>query len=147
MANQDKPVTELMQQNLFALWSDDPLDKVERLFLAHRLSLALVFDKQQQFLGLLTRNHLLATLAAGLEKSLLRAEDLCCSKVSSCTPRFTVKEAGELMLRKGADFLVVMDGEKVLGLVSPHSLLREVLQELRPSSIGKVAHKNFFVGL
>lgn len=147
MGTEEKLIATIMQKNIVLVQVNDPIEKVERLFRIHRQAFAVVLDEDGQYYGLITATNLLGFQLAWKNVGVLKAREICCTKVISGGMLMKVREAAELMLRKSADYLVIMEGEQVLGVVSPHNLMRELLLELDPACFGVVDDKGVFVGL
>lgn len=147
MGSEEKLVTTIMQKNIVLVQVNDPIEKVERIFRIHRQAFAVVLDEDGQYYGLITASNLLGFQLAWKNVGVLKAREICCTKVISGSVKMKVREAAELMLRKTADYLVIMEAEQVIGVVSPHNLMRELMLELDPACFGLVDDKGVFVGL
>jgi signal-transduction protein with cAMP-binding, CBS, and nucleotidyltransferase domain len=142
-----KPLSTLMQQSLVTVAMDDPIEKVERLFRIHRQAYAIVLDEEQQYYGLITASHLLGFQMAWKNVGALQAREICQHRVIATQPSVSAREAAELMLRKNAEYLVVMEAGRVLGVVPVLALLRELLYELDPTLRQLRDDKGHFAGL
>lgn len=142
-----KPLAAVMQNNLVKVAMDDPIEKVERLFRIHRQTYAVVLDADGSYSGLITASHLLGFQLAWKNIGALQASEICQQRVISAPPAMCVREAAELMLRKNADFLVIMDGLDVVGVVPVQALLRELLMQLDPALQMVRDERSFFAGL
>lgn len=147
MGTEERLITSIMQKNMVMVHVNDPIEKVERIFRIHRQAFAVVMDEEGQYYGLITAANLLGFQLAWKNLGVLQAREICCTKVIAGSLTMKVKEAAELMLRKSADFLVIMEGDQVHGVVSPHNLLRELLLAVDPACFGLVDEKGVFVGL
>lgn len=144
MDTTEKPISVIMQKHFIAVHVEDPIEKVERLFRIHREAYALVMDEDGEYFGLITATNLLGFQLAWKNVGVLKAREICCPKVIAGGAKMKIREAAELMLRKAADFLVVMEAGEVLGIVSPLNLMRELLLELNPSCFKAVDEKGIF---
>lgn len=142
-----KPLSALMQQNVVVVAMSDPMEKVERLFRIHRQSYAVVLDEEQDFYGLITASHLLGFQLAWKNVGALQASEICQHRVIAVQPTKSVQEAAELMLRRNAEFIVVMEAGRVLGVVPVLALLREVLFQLDPARVDIPEERGFFAGM
>jgi signal-transduction protein with cAMP-binding, CBS, and nucleotidyltransferase domain len=127
-----RSLSELMQQNFVTVALDDSIEKVERLFRLHRQSFAVVLDEEQNYYGLITASHLLGFQMAWKNVGALCAGEICLQRVLAAAPTLAAREAAELMLRRNAEHLVVMEAGVVRGIVPVLALLRELLNELDP---------------
>ena len=142
-----KPLSALMQQNLVTVAMDDPIEKVERLFRLHRQAYAVVLDEEQNYYGLITASHLLGFQLAWKNVGALRASEICLHRVIATHPQLPVREAAELLLRKNAEFLVIMEAGCVKGVVPVLAVLRELLFELDPALQATHVERGYFAGL
>lgn len=142
-----KPVAALMQQNIVTVAMDDSIEKVERLFRIHRQTYAVVLDAEQHYYGLISASHLLGFQLAWKNIGALQASEICQHRVIAAQPSLSVAEAAELMLRKNAEYLVVMNDTGVSGVVPVLSLLRELLCLLDPARPATLDQRGFFAGL
>lgn len=142
-----KPLAALMHSNLVMVAMNDPIEKVERLFRIHRQAYAVVLDEDGSYYGLISGSHLLAFQLAWKNIGALRASEICLQRVIAAPPAMTVKDAAELMLRKNAEHLVVMDGVDVVGVVSSLALLRSCILHIDPTLQTVRDERGFFAGL
>lgn len=140
-------LSELMQQNFVTVAMDDAIEKVERLFRVHRQAYAVVLDEEQNYFGLITASHLLGFQLAWKNVGALRASEICLQRVLATQPGLPARAAAELMLRRNAEYLVVMEGGSVRGIVPVLALLRELLFELDPALQGPRDERGHFAGL
>lgn len=142
-----KPLSALMQQNIVSVAMEDSIEKVERLFRIHRQAYAVVLDEDRNYYGLITASHLLGFQLAWKNIGALQASEICQQRVIATQPSLAVREAAELMLRRNAEYLVVMEGGAVVGVVPVLALLRELLFQLNPDQQGPRDDKGFFAAL
>jgi len=142
-----RPLSALMHQNIVIVAMDDSIEKVERLFRIHRQAYAVVLDAEQNYYGLISASHLLGFQLAWKNIGALHASEICQQRVIAAPPTQSVQDAAELMLRKNAEFLVVMELGRVLGVVPVLALLRELLFQLDPARDGLRDERGFFAGL
>lgn len=142
-----RPLSALMQRNIVMVAMSDPIEKVERLFRIHRQAYAVVLDEEQNYYGLITSSHLLGFQLAWKNVGALQASEICQHRVVATQPAQSIQDAAELMLRKNAEFLVVMEAGSVIGVVPVLALLRELLFLLDPARADIREERGFFAGL
>jgi CBS domain-containing protein len=139
-----KPLRELMQQHLVLVAMDDPIEKVERLFRIHRQAFAVVLNSEQQYYGLVSASHLLGFQLVWKNTGAVLVHEICQQRVIAAPSSLPLREAADLMLRKNAEYLVVMDDAVVVGVVPVLSLLRELLLLLDPEEQSVRDDKGYF---
>jgi len=143
----DKIVAAVMQKNIIFVQADDPLEKVERTFRIRKVTYAAVMDEEGLFYGLITANTIFGILMAAKSISTLKARDICIQKVITVKESTNIRQAAELLIRKNAEHLIVLENDQVLGVLSSMHLLKELLLEIDPAILGVADKKGFFLGL
>ena len=91
---------------------------VQRLA-AKRIGAVLVFDMADQLLGIVSERDIVASLARhGAETLTMTAAQLMTRDLHVAAPQMTVSEAMELMTQRRVRHLPVLDGTRLVGVVS-----------------------------
>ena len=149
---------EVMTQNLLSVKPDAPVFEAIRLMLDHRVSGLPVVDDAGRLVGILTEGDLLRRSETGTERHRPRwleilmgpgrmAEEyvrthgrkvgeIMTREVVSVTPESPLREIVELMERRGIKRMPVLDGDRLVGIVSRADLLRAFARtfEERPAA-------------
>jgi CBS domain-containing protein len=111
------------------------VDKLPKLFDDRNIASAVVVDASNRPLGIVTDRLFMKALARrGLEMIQLAVSDIMESPAPSCSPEHTVQHAMRLMTDMRVRHLVVMEGDKMLGVVSIGDLVKCRLQEAEMES-------------
>lgn len=149
----DLQAHDVMTTNVLVVPRDLPIAAIARLLADRRISAVPVVDAEGLPLGLVTEADLVHRLAARLDKppswfaSLFEdvavsadsysrthgfvAEEVMTSEIISVAPETSVCEIASLMERHGIRRVLVMEGARIVGLVSRADLLRALT--LQPS--------------
>ena len=124
-----KTVSTLMQPRVWTIDVDDTVDEVKALFARERLSWAPVISEEGVVLGVISATDLLRQLASGADAAAKPAWQLCTYKPITVSPDATLKELARLMIDKGIHHVVVMDGAKIVGVVSSLDFVRAFIAD------------------
>ncbi len=117
-----------MSDDVHAL--DPGMDVFEAVgfLLRHRISGAPVTDEEGKLIGMLTEKDLLTLLAAGIDGMIPSGtvESFMTRKVDTVEPDLTLQEAAGLFLRGKYRRYPVVEGDKVIGLLSRRDVLRAI---------------------
>jgi CBS domain-containing protein len=93
---------------------------------------SLLVMEGEQLLGILTERDVLRAIAHGMDPQQVPVKDLMRTDVITVGPQTTLKEAAKLMATKWIRHLPVVEGSKVVGILSQRDLtgvLAEALHE------------------
>ncbi|MDD9942014.1 MAG: CBS domain-containing protein [Myxococcales bacterium] len=149
-----RTVRDLMQTNVVTVRPDDNAAEVERRLVEHRIGGApVVGDGRVQ--GVISRTDLLRNLVVGQSLSELisdyyrdpglpveagipapdieqlqrsRVRDLMPERLITVEPSAPVSQAARVMLDRMIHRLLVVEGEKLVGVVTTHDLLRAIAE-------------------
>ena len=150
MPRAETPVSKVMQRNVISLTPGMILDDVIRLFSNYKISGAPVVNAQEEIIGILTKTDLIAyslncELQTYLTEPILEmlstetldfksmftavpkpatAEDVMTRSPYTISENLSVSEAARIMIERRYHHLLVAEGGKLLGIVSPLDLLR-----------------------
>lgn len=124
-----------------------PVDTLPALFDEHNIASVVVIDGQGRLLGMVTDRLFMKALARrGQRMFELTAADIMETPAPACSPSDTVSYALRLMTDQRVRHLVVLDGGKLIGLVSIGDLVKFRLQDaeiearvLRDIALGHLA--------
>ncbi|HEX9775438.1 MAG TPA: CBS domain-containing protein [Actinomycetota bacterium] len=124
-------ITEIMTKATVTDSADDSLaEAAARMWHAQTGSL-LVMDGSN-LLGIVTERDLLRTVANGLNPHEVTLKDVMRTDVITCGPQTSLKDAARLMATKWIRHLPIVEGSRVVGIVSQRDLtgvLAEALHE------------------
>jgi len=122
-------VSEIMTKATVTDAADDSLaEAAARMWNAQTGSL-LVMDGENM-LGIVTERDLLRAVANGLDPKQVPLKDVMRTDVVTCGPQTTLKEAANLMATKWFRHLPVVEGGKVVGILSQRDLTGMLAQAL-----------------
>ncbi len=108
-----------------------PAREVAALLARPNVETALVVD-EERLLGCVTREAIVAALAAGRDVARLTARDLAARDVATIGPDASVDEAIRLMGERGLERLVVTEDGRFLGVLPREPLVRRMMEEDPP---------------
>lgn len=129
------------------VWPSKPLDGILRLFDERGIASAVVVDAQEHPLGIVTdRGALRQITRRGAEALGMDASRVMETPLPTCAPSTRVSEAMFIMTDRRVRHLVVMDGDRMAGIVSIGDLVKTRLQDaelesrvLREMALGQLA--------
>lgn len=119
-----RTVSTLMQPRVHAVGMDDSVENVERLFSGHGLSWAPVLDTGGAVLGVISAADLMRFRSQGLVGTATRAWQLCTYKPIVVGPDAPLAEVARQMVERTIHHVVVMEGERLAGVVSSLDFVR-----------------------
>lgn len=97
----------------------------------------IIVEKDGKLYGILTdRDIVVRVIAEGKNAAGTDVESICSHDLTTLTPDQTVKEATQLMKDKALRRLPVVEGEKVIGIVSLGDI---AVEKHRKSALGKIS--------
>jgi CBS domain-containing membrane protein len=135
-------VKDLMTSNLFVCREHQTLDKVEEFMKKGRIRHIPVVDGKGGLAGLLTHRDLLrvciSSFQAGSEIGLKRflqsktIGEIMCRKVLTTTPDTDLRDAASLMMQQKLGCLPVLEGAKLVGIITEADFLNLAWEALDP---------------
>jgi len=127
-------VSDLMTDKVFTLQRIDTLRDVRSLMDLGRIRHIPVVDEQGRFLGLVTHRDLLSftvsklaniedVVQSELESSIM-VGDIMRTDVATVSPDTTLKEAATILYKNKYGCLPVLEGEKLVGIITESDFLR-----------------------
>jgi CBS domain-containing protein len=123
----NRPVSSVMQREVHTIGMDAALADVDALFVREGLSWAPVLDEAHVPVGVVSAADLLRAHAAGRDPAMTPAWQLCSYKPVTVEPGLPVQEAARLMAGRDIHHLVVLEGGRIVGVVSALDLVRCML--------------------
>jgi predicted transcriptional regulator len=117
-------VRDIMEHNVFWLAADAPLTRAAEALADKQISGAPVCDASGKIVGMFTKTELAEYYGAAHEARLVR--DVMTPMVVSVHPDDPIERAVELMAFEGVHRLLVLDGERLEGIVTSMDVLREL---------------------
>jgi CBS domain-containing protein len=123
-----RTVGELMSTDLFTVGPEDPAALAANVMAWRRVHHAPVEDEEGRLVGVVASGHLLQLVARGSGRETVR--EVMDGSPLTVGPATPVAEALALMRREGVDCLPVLDGGRLVGLVTVHDLMRVMAEML-----------------
>jgi len=118
------------RQKIVSCKPDDGVEAAAKLLNAHNIGAMPVCEPGAQMVGILSERDLVRTFATmGCDLQKMRVRDLMTVRVVSCGPEDTIQVAQDLMRRNRFRHLPVVEGGRVLGILSIRDTLATRLQE------------------
>jgi CBS domain-containing protein len=124
-------ISEIMTQAAVTDSADDTLAEACAKMRAQQTGSLLVMDGDR-LVGIVTERDVLKAVAQGLDPKQVRLKDVMSTDLITIGPQTTLKEAARIMATKWIRHLPVVEGSRVVGIVSQRDLtgvLAEALHE------------------
>ena len=147
-------VADILTWGVVSVLPDDPLERAVALMLGHRVSGLPVIDEAGKLVGILTEGDLLRRVELGTQVERPRwleflagpgqlaeeftrshgrkVSELMSERVVTVSPDEPLSEAVDLMTRFRINRVPVVDGGRVVGIVSRADILRALARQMRP---------------
>ncbi len=136
----ERRISELLavKRGIHALGPDDSVADAVRLMNRENIGAVMIFDPEERLMGMFTeRDVLRRVIDGGLDHKVTRLEDVMTRRLATLTPTMIVEEALQLVNQVGCRHLPVLDGERVLGMISIRDLTN-TLVEARDAEISEL---------
>ncbi len=127
-----RPILELLEKQGGAVWSLSPDDSVYQALemLAECNVGALMVLQADKLVGIFSERDYTRKIAlAGLSSKDTKVRDIMTSQVLTVTPKTSTDDCMALMSQKKIRHLPVVDGAKVLGMVSIRDLMDDIIKD------------------
>jgi CBS domain-containing protein len=124
-------ISEIMTQAAVTDSADDTLSEACARMRESQTGSLLVMEGQR-LIGIVTERDVLKTVAQGLDPKVTPLKDVMTTDIITIGPMTTLKEAAKIMASKWIRHLPVVEGSKVVGIISQRDLtgvLAEALHE------------------
>lgn len=138
-------ISEIMTKAAVHDSADDTLAEASRLMHEQQTGSLLVMDGDH-LLGIVTERDVLKAVGRGLDPKKTPLKDVMTTDVITIEPHTSLRDAAKLMATKWIRHLPVMEGQKVVGIVSQRDLtgvLAEALNE--PSALHSLVESSKLV--
>jgi len=123
----NRPISTLMQHQVTVVDMDDTIARVESVFASNALSWAPVMDGPQTVVGVISAVDLLQFHAQERDANRVHAWQLCTYKPIMVSPDTPLHEVARQMVARRIHHVVVMQAERVAGVVSSLDLLQALV--------------------
>lgn len=127
-----RPILELLKKREATMWALSPGDSVfEALqrMAEHNVGAMMVID-QGKLVGVLSERDYTRKIAlAGKSSKETPVSDIMTAKVLSVSPKTRTRECMSLMSQKKIRHLPVVDGDKVLGMISIRDIMNDIIAD------------------
>lgn len=119
-----RKVRDIMEPNVFWLAADAPLERAAETLAERQISGAPVCDPDGKVVGIFTKTDLAEYYGSANEMRLVR--DAMTPAIVSVHPDAPIERAVQLMAFEGVHRLLVLDGERLEGIITSMDVLREL---------------------
>jgi len=127
----DAPVKDFMRRTLYFLDPDDTCDKAARVMKDPDIGSVFVTENGTP-VGIVTERDLVGKLLGeGRDPSKVKLKEIMSSPVVTVGPEAKVREALEVMAHNGFRRLLVMDGDRPVGIIAQRFTIKEEVDFLR----------------
>jgi len=117
-------VSDIMTSTVHTLSRDTVICDVEKAFLSNSISGAPLVDDSGTVVGFISKSDISRFDSTGDDPFYARAYEIANPKVITTEPSASIEEAAQLMLHEHVHHLVVMDGQKIIGVLSAFDFVR-----------------------
>ena len=114
-------ISEIMTQAAVTDSSEDTLTEACDKMRHNQTSSILIMDGQRM-IGIVTERDVVKAVAHGLDPKETRVKDLMTTDIVTIGPMTTLKDAAEIMASKWIRHLPIVEGSKVVGMISQRDL-------------------------
>lgn len=114
-------VSDVMTQAVVMDSADETLAEAASRMREQQTGSLLVMDSDR-LLGIFTERDLLKAVASGLDPKQSTIKDIMTTDLVTVTPTTTIREAADIMATKWIRHLPVIEGERVVGVISQRDL-------------------------
>ncbi|MFC1454654.1 cyclic nucleotide-binding/CBS domain-containing protein [Candidatus Undinarchaeota archaeon] len=120
-------VKEAMTPEVKTVNTSDSLEKVSKFMVEHNIGCVVVSDGGP--VGIISEADLVTTIADGQDPKKTKAKDVMTSPVVSIGPNEDVIEVSKKLSKYNIRRIPVMEGDRLMGIVTSHDLLRVAAEE------------------
>ncbi len=137
-----RPILELLKQREATTWSLLPTDSVFNALqqlASHNVGAMMVMD-QGKLVGVFSERDYTRKIAlAGKSSKDTRVQDIMTAEVLTVSPKTGTRTCMALMREKSIRHLPVVEGEKVLGMISIRDLMNDIIAD-HEQTISQLTH-------
>jgi CBS domain-containing protein len=121
-------VKDIMRKKVATLDESKHLIDVAKLMVGHKVAGkgigSVVITKKGRAVGIVTERDFIEKIAVrGLDVRKVRVRNIMSSPIISCSPETTISEAAGIMGKRGIRHLLVMEGNKLVGIIAAYDLV------------------------
>jgi CBS domain-containing protein len=121
-------VKDIMRKKVVTLDESKHLIDVAKFMVGHKVAGkgigSVVITRKGRAVGIVTERDFIEKIAVrGLDVRKIRVREVMSSPIVSCTPETTISEAAGIMGKNGIRHLLVMEGDKVFGMIAAYDLV------------------------
>ena len=120
-------VRDVMSGEVLTVGPAHTLRQAAKMMADRRVGSVVVIDPDSEGVGIMTERDVLYAIGAGLDPDTAQTAEHITWDVVYASPQWTVQQAAEAMVTGGFRHLVVLDADKVLGVVSIRDVLRHLV--------------------
>jgi CBS domain-containing protein len=110
-------VKDVMQRNVIVAKENMKIKEAAEVMSKYHIG-SLVIVRNNKVVGILTERDILKAIAKGIDPRTIEAKDIMTKEVITISPTSTIEDAASLMLEKKIKKLPVLDGEKLVGIIT-----------------------------
>ena len=108
----------------------ETIEATSRLLTANKIGAVIVTDESDKVVGVISERDIVGAMAAhGARVTAMRVEELMTRDVLTCRPSDTVAEIMAVMTARRIRHLPVLEGDRLLGIVSIGDVVKRRLDE------------------
>ena len=116
-------VREVMNRNVIVAKKDITTKEASQLMSQLHISSLVIVDNKNSIVGILTKGDILKAIASEKKPDITLAEELMSKKVVTIEPNKSIEETVEIMAKNKVRELPVIDGKKIVGIVSASDIV------------------------
>lgn len=124
-----KTILETKGADLIAVAPSDGVRNVAKLFKRERIGFALVRDATEAVIGSVSERDIIQAMAEQGDVCALPVADIMTANIVTCDIDDTVDTARDLMTSRRTRHVIVVDDEKMMGIVSIGDIIKHSLNE------------------
>jgi len=121
----DKPISSIMTKSVRTANTEDTLDRLEELLIAHRISSVPIIDAEGKIFGIISAADLLRLHSSGKNLRTLRAWEACTYKPIEVSPATPARDVARLMVKNKIHHIIVAENKSILGFVSSYDFVEK----------------------
>ncbi len=122
-------IASCMEKQVIAVHLDDTAERVVKKLESNKLTFVPVIDSQGKCFGIISAADFVQLHNAGKNPKTTYAWEMCRHSFTEISPNVSIKDAGELMVKKKIHHLIVIENNKMKGIVSSIDLIRARLPD------------------
>lgn len=125
-----KTVSDIMTTTVRSVHRDTSIGQLEDIFTAEGISGVPLTDDAGQLAGFVSKSDISRFDSMGDDPFFVKVHDIASPKVITVEPATSIEEAGRKMLDEHVHHLIVMQGDKMVGVLSAFDFVKFALNRL-----------------